>query len=101
MLCLTLVATPYAVAAAPSTPSPPRAAARPEDNSPIHTGIDEGTIHSIRCSPVDDGAGEQVGQRIYAVDASRRQQSLHVRERGRNVSPCFWATVPSGCSGGI
>ena len=81
LLCLTL-ATPCAVAAAAA--APPRncavaAATRPEDSSPLYTGKleGEGTIHSIRRCPVDDGEGDQVGHRIYAVDASRRQQSLY------------------------
>ena len=78
MLCLTLAA-PYAVAAAPPRNCAVAAATRPEDSSPLYTGKleGEGTMHSIRRCPVDDGEGDQVGHRIYAVDASRRQQSLY------------------------
>ena len=77
MLCL-MLAAPYAVAAAPPRNCAVAAATRPEDSSPLYTGKleGEGTIHSIRRCPVDDGEGDQVGHRIYAVDASRRQQSL-------------------------
>ena len=49
----------------------------------LHTGIGEGSIHSIGRRPVDHGAGEQAGHRIYAVGASRVQKTtvlIHVRE---------------------
>ena len=83
MLCLTLAA-PYAVAAAPPRNCAVAAATRPEDSSPLYTGKleGEGTMHSIRRCPVDDGEGDQVGHRIYAVDASRRQQSLYTGAGG-------------------
>ena len=78
MLCLTL-ATPIRRRRGASKELRRRRCDASEDSSPLYTGKlkGEGTIHSIRRCPVDDGEGDQVGHRIYAVDASRRQQSLY------------------------